>query len=129
MALVADRPCASGQVKVCNKNDEHLTNQQAARVESSCSDGAGFLCSDFQARPVAEDLSYGFVITKGSENCCKCFQLEWTDGPAMGKKMQVQAINSGGNLENDVRDFIVLTPGGGVGPNPEGCAAQFGYDW
>jgi hypothetical protein len=74
-------------------------------------------------------MSLGFAITDGIENCCKCFELTWTDGPSAGKKMQVQVINEGGNTENNSRQFIILTPGGGVGPNQQGCNEQFGYDW
>jgi hypothetical protein len=73
-------------------------------------------------------MSIGFAITDGVENCCKCFELQWTDGPARGKRMQVQIINEGGRTD-DGRQFIVLTPGGGVGPNQQGCNEQFGYDW
>jgi hypothetical protein len=78
---------------------------------------------------VADDLAYGFAVTKGVENCCKCFELQWTNGTAVGKRIQLQVINEGGNVDNGVRQFIILTPGGGVGPNPQGCTTQWGYDW
>ncbi|CAI4210520.1 unnamed protein product [Parascedosporium putredinis] len=125
----------SGQVMVCNKDDQPYNNDQSNSVASSCgesSEGAnlGYLCSDYQPRPVAENLAYGFAITDGIENCCKCFELQWTEGPAAGKKMQVQIINEGGSVsESGTRDFILLTPGGGVGPNSQGCSAQYGLDW
>lgn len=125
---------ASGQVMVCSKDDEPFSNARGPGSESSCSSGsnansAGYLCSDYQPRPVSEELAYGFVVTDGVENCCKCFELQWTDGPAVGKRMEVQAINSGGDTENGSRDFIILSPGGGVGPNKRGCDNQFTYDW
>jgi hypothetical protein len=113
---------------VCNKNDDVLPNSQALLEQSGCDMGNGFLCSDYQPRPVTDNLSYGFAVTNGVENCCKCFELEWTDGPAVGKKIQVQVINTGGET-NRGREFVILTPGGGVGPNPKGCNEQFGYDW
>jgi len=47
----------------------------------------------------------------------------------VGKKVQVQVINEGGTVENGSRQFIILTPGGGVGPNAKGCTEQWGYDW
>lgn len=125
-------PFHSGQLKVCDVNDQPLTNDLSASIDSSCSEEGstdrGFLCSDYQPRPVSDDLSYGFAITDGN-NCCKCFELQWTDGPAVGKRMQVQIINEGGDVANGQRDFILVTPGGGVGPNQAGCDTQFGYDW
>lgn len=44
--------------------------------------------------------------------------------------MVVQAINVGG-VGGDVKkeDIIVMTPGGGVGPNAKGCAAQYGSQY
>lgn len=118
---------------VCDINDQPLSADLSASISSSCSesggDSRGFLCSDYQPRPVSEDLAYGFAITDGSQNCCKCFELQWTEGSAAGKRMQVQIINEGGEVTNGRRDFILLTPGGGVGPNQAGCNAQFGYDW
>lgn len=118
---------------VCDVNDQPLSDDRSSSIDSSCSESggasSGFLCSDYQPWPVSEDLAYGFAITDGSENCCKCYELQWTEGSAAGKRMQVQIINEGGVVENGRRDFVLLTPGGGVGPNPSGCDAQFGYDW
>lgn len=122
---------ATGQVTVCGKDDKPLSANEGDRVSSSCSQNAGngFLCSTYQPRPVSNELSYAFAITDGIENCCKCFELQYTDGPSAGKKVQVQIINEGGNTENNSRQFIILVPGGGVGPNPKGCSTQYGYDW
>ncbi len=79
---------------------------------------------------MADSWSYAFAITDGSENCCRCFDLRWSDGPAAGKRVVVQVINEGGSVGTDgSRDFILLMPGGGVGPNPTGCNSQFGGDW
>ncbi|SPO00754.1 uncharacterized protein DNG_03502 [Cephalotrichum gorgonifer] len=119
---------------VCDINDNPFSANQAASAPSSCGSSGtdstkGFLCSDYQPRPVSEDLSYGFAITRGNDNCCKCFSLQWTEGPAAGKRMEVQIINEGGEVNNGRRDFILLTPGGGVGPNRDGCDTQYGYDW
>lgn len=101
-------------------------------MASSCAEsnaGNGFLCSAYQPRPVNNELSYAFAVTDGSENCCKCFELQFTDGPSVGKKIQLQVINEGGNVENNSRQFIILVPGGGVGPNRKGCETQYGFDW
>ena len=120
----------SGAVKVCSKDDRPLSTNQGARAQSSCSNGGGpgYLCSDYSPKPVADGLSYGFAVTNGSENCCKCFELLWTDGEGAGKRVQLQVINTGGTLENG-REFVILTPGGGVGPNPSGCSNQYGDIW
>ena len=116
---------------MCGKDDNPLSRSQGQNEQSSCtrrSRGNGYLCSSYSPVPVSEDLSYGFAVTKGTENCCKCFELQWTDGPARDKRMQVQVINSGGSTDNG-RDFVILTPGGGVGPNKRGCRHQFGGAW
>lgn len=120
----------SGSVQVCSKNDTLLSPSRGASEGSACDkSGSGYLCSSYAARPVSSDMSLGFAVTNGVENCCKCYELFWTDGYAAGKRMQVQVINSGGSVGDGVRDFILLTPGGGVGPNTAGCDGQFGYDW
>ena len=122
----------SGQLNVCSKDDKILPLNEADSRASSCdttSPGNAYLCSSYQPRPVSDTLTYAFAVTKGMENCCKCFELAWTDGPSVGKKMQVQVINQGGTTDNNSRAFMILTPGGGVGPNIQGCEAQYGYDW
>lgn len=117
-------------MQVCDKDDQVLSQSKGNSEQSSCSSSAGnaYLCSHYAPEPQTEDFSYGFAITDGSENCCKCFELTWTDGPARDKRMQVQVINEGGSTDNG-RDFIILMPGGGVGPNTKGCDNQFGSSW
>jgi hypothetical protein len=118
-------------VKTCNKRDEPLSNRDANREASACESrdaGDGYLCSSFAPKIIDEQVAYGFAVTSGVENCCKCFELTWLQGPAQGKRMQVQVINDGGETDNG-REFVILTPGGGVGPNEKGCATQYGGDW
>jgi hypothetical protein len=113
-------------VKVCDRNDYLLSNGES--VQSSCrSDnaGEGFLCSDFQPRPVSNDLTYAFAAMSDLHDCCKCFELFWTSGPSAGNRIQVQMIN-GGTSGNEVG---LIIPGGGVGDNYRGCETQYGYDW
>lgn len=69
----------------------------------------------------------------GTSNCCKCFIITWKSGNANGKQMIVQAVN---NFEvskdaPDVKanDIVILTPGGGNGPNESGCRNQYGRNW
>ncbi|KAL1868425.1 hypothetical protein VTK73DRAFT_3691 [Phialemonium thermophilum] len=126
---------AHGYVKVCDKNDNPLSQSSGQSAQSSCSSstGSGYLCSDYVPRPQSDNFSFGFAITDGVENCCKCYELTWTDGPSKGRTMQVQIINEGGQGPNGTdgngRDIIILTPGGGVGPNTRGCNSQFGDSW
>lgn len=64
--------------------------------------------------------------------CCKCYQLTWTSGNAKGKQMIVQSINSFGEAgSGDVKpsDIVIMTPGGGNGPNDSGCRNQYGRNW
>lgn len=122
-----------GYVKVCNKSDATLTRQQSLSERSTCGDnpGNGFLCSIYSPRPVSNTLSYAFAVTTNRTNCCKCFQLHWTDGPATGKSAIVQAIN----IDDDVptiypgQQFGILTAGGGGYNHPEGCLAQYNAIW
>jgi len=72
----------------------------------------------------------GFAIIVGENNsCCKCYKLTWTSGAARNKQMIVQIINKApvGNLK--ANDMIILTPGGGAGPNEAGCRTQYGMNW
>ena len=119
----------SGTAKVCGRNNNPLAVQQGQQEGSSCADrpGNAYLCSDYQPRPISDDLSYAFAITNGRENCCQCYELQWTDGAGRGKRVQVQIINTAGKA--DPREFILLTPGGGVGPNTNGCTSQYGSEW
>ena len=114
---------------MCNKDDNTLSNGASAQTSCASSNaGNAYLCSDYQPRPLSEDLSIGFAIMKDGRDCCECFELTWLDGPASGKHMQVQVINEGG----DDTDVIIVTPGGGIGPNIKGCDSQYGfsnYDW
>ena len=90
--------------------------------------GQASLCSDYQPKPISNDLSYAFALTKGSEYCCSCYELRWTDGAGKGKRLLTQVISMGGSVDQG-RQFIILTPGGGVGRNEGGCKALYGNDW
>ncbi|KAJ9134312.1 Barwin-like endoglucanase [Pleurostoma richardsiae] len=122
---------ANGTAAVCDKDDRQLSVSQGQSAQSGCSTspGTGYLCSSYQPKPMTEDLSYGFVVSDGAENCCKCFELQWQGGPAAGKKMQVQIINEGGSANGTDQEFIIVTPGGGSGPNLSGCKNQYGSTW
>ncbi|KAK3377633.1 beta-1,4-endoglucanase [Podospora didyma] len=117
-----------GSPAVCNINNGPLSNSLTA--QSGCSGGAAYLCDSYMPVPATETMSYGFAIMNGNGNCCKCFQLTWTSGNAKGKSMVVQAINlfdATGDVKNG--DIVILTPGGGSGPNEVGCRSQYGKTW
>lgn len=113
-------------VQSCNANGSKLTDPN---VVNGCGDGgAAFTCTDNQPWAVDENLAYGFaaVSIAGSSEaqwCCECYELTFTSGPVSGKKMVVQATNTGGDLGEN--HFDLLMPGGGVGIF-NGCPAQFG---
>lgn len=122
-------PGTSGTVQVCDINNNPLGN--GALATSGCEDGGtGYLCDTYTPVPVSDRLSYGFAVMMARDDCCKCYELTWTSGQAAGKQMVVQAINVGAPSGSvGARDVVVLTPGGGVGPNAAGCRHQYGTSW
>ena len=73
------------------------------------------MCSDQSPWAVSDTLSYGFtatVISGGSEAtwCCACYELTFTSSSIAGKKMIVQATNTGGDLAANQFDLAVCSP-------------------
>jgi hypothetical protein len=118
-----------GFPKVCDINNNVIQNGLDASTGCT-SGGNGFLCQDYSPVATSDSMSYGFGIMSSTGNCCKCYQLTWSSGNANGKSMVVQIINSF-SPSGDVgaNDIILLTPGGGVGPNNAGCRYQYGTSW
>lgn len=115
-----------GDVRVCDKYDRLLTFPRGRTEQSSCyqpGGGGGFLCSQYQPIPVSKDLSLGFAAVGEVRACCRCYEIQWLEGPAKGKRMQVQGVS---NAPGSGTDITLLIPGGGSGPNPQGCTAQYG---
>jgi hypothetical protein len=85
------------------------------------------MCSDQSPFVVSEDLAYGFAaVSTGlseSDTCCSCYQLTFTSTSIAGKKMIVQATNTGGDVGEGQFDLAI--PGGGVGLF-NACSAQWG---
>lgn len=86
------------------------------------------MCSDQSPWAVTDDLAYGYAavnIAGGSESswCCACYELTFTSTALAGKKMIVQATNTGGDLGSN--QFDLAMPGGGVGIF-NGCTTEFG---
>ncbi|KAK3674184.1 hypothetical protein LTR78_006031 [Recurvomyces mirabilis] len=80
--------------------------------------GSAYMCSDQSPWAVSADLAYGFAavsIPGGSESswCCACYELTFTSTSIAGKKMIVQATNTGADLAEGQFDLAI--PGGGVG--------------
>ncbi|TVY46961.1 putative endoglucanase type K [Lachnellula occidentalis] len=115
----------SNPVTSCDASDNPLTDYDAA---SGCNSGTSYMCSDQSPWAVSEDLAYGFAATTiagGSESswCCGCYELTFTSGAVQGKKMVVQATNTGGDL--GANQFDIAMPGGGFGIF-NGCTAEWG---
>jgi len=82
------------------------------------------MCSDQTPWEVTPDLAYGFAAVSSTKNaCCQCYQLTFTSGPVTGKKMIVQATNTGGDVASTQFDLAI--PGGGMGAY-DGCSKSWG---
>lgn len=99
----------TGPVESCDINNNVLTDVD---TKSGCDGGSAFMCSDESPWAVSDDLAYGFAavsISGGTEAswCCACYELTFTSGPVSGKKMVVQATNTGGDLGSNHFDLAV----------------------
>ncbi|KAI3610865.1 beta--endoglucanase [Moniliophthora roreri] len=100
-------------VRTCDRNGNTL----GPDVKSGCDGGTAFTCTNNAPWAVDNNTAYGFAAVRLSGQtesrwCCACYELTFTNGPASGKKMIVQATNTGGDLGNN--HFDILIPGGGV---------------
>lgn len=111
-------------VTTCSIDDVPLTDYAAV---NGCSDGGtAYMCSTQQPWAITDDLAYGFAavnIADGSEStwCCACYELTFTSGTAEGKKMVVQATNTGSDLGSNQFDIAVrssLPPPFSLLPSP-----------
>ncbi|KAJ9133104.1 Glycoside hydrolase [Coniochaeta hoffmannii] len=114
-------------VQTCDKNDRALND--GGNTKSGCDNGGNaFMCSSQSPWAVNETTSYGWAAVNiaGSNEaawCCACYELTFTSGPVNGKKLIVQATNTGGDLGNNHFDLAI--PGGGVGQF-NACTNQYG---
>ena len=103
-------PQVSGSVGTCSIDDSPF---DGAGAPSGCEPGGqAFMCSSHSPWEVSDELSYGWAavrIAGGSEAgwCCACYELTFTDGPVAGKRMIVQATNTGEDLGDDHFDIAV----------------------
>ncbi|EME46279.1 glycoside hydrolase family 45 protein [Dothistroma septosporum NZE10] len=112
-------------VTTCGKNDQPLSDANAA---SGCDGGSAYMCSSQSPWAVSDSLAYGFAAVSapgGSESstCCACYELTFTSTAIAGKKMIVQATNTGSDVSEG--QFDLAMPGGGVGLF-NGCTAEWG---
>jgi len=111
----------------CDKGGDASVSSAAA---SGADGGPAFTCNAYSPWEVSADLSYGFAAFAGSagesRTCCACFELRFTSGPVTGKRMVVQVINTGYDLQGDGQ-FDLQIPGGGIGAI-DGCSNQWGAD-
>ncbi|KAL9100195.1 MAG: hypothetical protein Q9163_004401 [Psora crenata] len=114
-----------GVVGICDKDDQPLNDPNALSACSQNSDppGPAYMCSSQTAWAVSDDLAYGFAaVSMSNPACCQCFQLTFTSAPITGKKMIVQATNTGTDVHN--AQFDIAMPGGGFGLY-DGCTTQW----
>lgn len=102
---------ASGStpVETCDIDNNPLTDANAV---SGCDGGTAYMCSNESPWAVTDDLAYGYAavnIAGGTEEswCCACYELTFTSGPVAGKKMIMQATNTGGDLGTNQFDISV----------------------
>ncbi|TGO81021.1 hypothetical protein BPOR_1419g00010 [Botrytis porri] len=117
----------SGPVGTCNVKNSPLSDT-TANAASGCNGGSAYMCSTQSPWAVNDNLAYGYAavhIAGGSEAswCCACYELTFTSTALAGKKMIVQATNTGGDLGSNQFDLAI--PGGGVGIF-NGCTTEFG---
>lgn len=103
------KAAVSSPVSTCDVHDRPIADPNAS---SGCDGGWSYMCSDQSPWAVSDDLAYGFAsvnIAGGTESswCCACYELTFTSGPVAGKKMVVQATNTGGDLANNQFDLSV----------------------
>ena len=66
------------------------------------------MCSDQSPWGVNDDLAYGFAAVSASNpSCCSCYQLTFTSTVLAGKKMIVQATNTGTDVDSTQFDLAV----------------------
>ncbi len=66
------------------------------------------MCSDQSPWSVSADLAYGFAaVNADAPACCSCYQLTFNSGPVSGKKMIVQATNTGTDVSDTQFDLAV----------------------
>ena len=109
-------------VKTCDASDKPLKDVEAV---SGGQGGTAYMCSDQTPWEINADLAYGFAaVGGGSPQCCSCYQLTFTSTNLKGKKMIVQATNTGNDLSSTHFDLAVNPP-----PPPASLLLTFLDSW
>jgi hypothetical protein len=108
----AELAVGSEPVQMCDINNNPISDPNAS---SGCGGGTAYQCSNESPWAVNSNLAYGYAavnIEGGSEVtwCCACYELTFTSGLVTGKKMIVQATNTGGDLAGNQFDISVCSP-------------------
>ncbi len=118
---------ANSPMKICSRDDQVINNPDEG---SACDGGGAHTCHNLAPWAVNENVSYGYAATPVEGDICgKCYQLDFQGGgdegsnAIAGKKMIVQAINVGHDVQGG--QFDLLIPGGGVGAF-NACSSQWG---
>ncbi|MCJ1330022.1 hypothetical protein MMC10_006703 [Thelotrema lepadinum] len=107
-------------VKTCDVNDQPLSTNDD---QSGCNGGNAYMCSDQSPWQVNDNLAYGFAaVSAASSACCQCYELTFTSTAIAGKKMVVQATNTGSDVSST--QFDLAMPGGGFGIF-DGCSTEW----
>ncbi|KAK6544007.1 hypothetical protein TWF694_000721 [Orbilia ellipsospora] len=100
-------PFSTHPVQACNKDDSPLNDLTAG---SACGQGGtSYVCNNQQPWAVNDTFSYGFVsayIVGATEYdwCCSCYEISFLNGGIQGKRMIVQASNTG--YDDPTRDIF-----------------------
>lgn len=95
-------------VKTCDVHGKAITDVNA---QSGCNKGTAYMSSSQVPWAINDNLAYGFTAVSGSNpSCCSCYQLTFTSGEIKGKKMIVQATNTGGDVGATQFDLAVRSP-------------------
>jgi hypothetical protein len=111
-------------VTSCDIHDQPLsTNTDKSGCDNN---GPAYMCSSQTPWAVSSTLAYGFAAVSASNpKCCQCYELTFTSTSLAthGKKMIVQATNTGGDVSST--QFDIALPGGGFGIY-NGCSNEWG---
>ncbi|KAF2431620.1 glycoside hydrolase, partial [Tothia fuscella] len=114
-------------VQICDINDHKISDQLAGAGCTDADNGKAYMCSNQTPWATDDFFSFGFAAVNivgqsDKDYCCSCYSLTFTSGKIKGKKMIVQATNTGFDL--NANQFDIAVPGGGVG-NFNGCWKQW----
>ena len=99
----------SASVQSCDINNQPLLD---VTTTSSCQNGSSYMCADQAPWLANPQLAYGFAavnIAGGNEAswCCACYNLLFTSGLAIGKRMIVQATNTDSGTTTAGSQFVL----------------------